>query len=109
MLHLALPIPRVGYPRAWVKAAEKQLKGKKVESLETMTAEGIKLKPLYGAADLESCSALADPEHDAPGLFPYHRWARILCLTFAPSDKSAGLAWQHMYGRHVGFDPMCRE
>lgn len=62
-----------GYPEAWVKAAEKQLKGKKVESLENMTAEGVTLKPLYGPADLERCGALANPEHDAPGLFPYHR------------------------------------
>lgn len=58
-----------------MKAAEKQLKGKKVESLENMTAEGITLKPLYGPADLERCGALADSERDAPGLFPYHRWA----------------------------------
>lgn len=69
-----------GYPEAWVKAAEKQLKGKKVESLENMTAEGVTLKPLYGPADLERCGALANPEHDAPGLFPYHRWASRFAL-----------------------------
>lgn len=58
-----------------MKAAEKQLRGKKVESLESKTPEGITLKPLYSAADLERCEVIADAEHDAPGLFPYHRCA----------------------------------
>lgn len=66
---------RAGYPAAWVKAAEKALKGKKVESLESATPEGITLKPLYCASDLERCEAVADPEQNAPGLFPFHRWA----------------------------------
>lgn len=56
-----------------MKAAEKQLKGKTVGSLESSTPEGITLKPLYCASDLERCEAIADKEHDAPGLFPYHR------------------------------------
>lgn len=61
------------YPEAWIKAAEKQMKGKKVESLERKTPEGIVLKPLYNSSDLGRCEALADSNHDAPGLFPYHR------------------------------------
>lgn len=63
-----------------MKAAEKQLKGKKVESLESSTPEGITLKPLYSAADLERCEAVADAEHDAPGLFPYHRCAAAVAV-----------------------------
>lgn len=62
-----------GYPEAWVKAAEKKLKGRTVEALESETPEGIVLKPLYCAADLERCRVVADAERDAPGLFPYHR------------------------------------
>lgn len=63
----------VGYPKAWAKVAEKSLKGESVESLESKTPEGITLKPLYCAADVKRCEAVADAERDAPGLFPYHR------------------------------------
>lgn len=72
----------IGYPEAWVKAAEKKLKGAKVESLERDTPEGIKLKPVYCATDLERCEAVADADRNAPGLFPYHRLV-LLCCCFA--------------------------
>ena len=60
-------------------AAEKKLKGANVESLERDTPEGIKLKPVYCAADLERCEAVADADRNAPGLFPYHRLVLLLC------------------------------
>lgn len=68
-----------------MKAAEKKLKGKKVDSLERETPEGIKLKPVYCAADLERCEAVADADRNAPGLFPYHRLvgAAVLLLCTA--------------------------
>lgn len=50
------------------------MKGKTVESLERETPEGITFKPLYTAVDLERCEVVADPERDAPGLFPFHRY-----------------------------------
>ncbi|CAN0200655.1 unnamed protein product [Ectocarpus sp. 6 AP-2014] len=73
-----------GYPEAWVETAEKKLKGSKVESLERRTPEGITLKPLYSAADLGRCEAVADPEQDAPGLFPYHRGPYATMYTARP-------------------------
>ncbi|MBT3708544.1 MAG: hypothetical protein HOG19_03810, partial [Gammaproteobacteria bacterium] len=36
----------------WQSAAEKQLKGKSIDSLNTETPEGIELKALYTADDL---------------------------------------------------------
>lgn len=72
-LRFSLLAAMAEYPEAWIKAAEKQMKGKKVGSLERETPEGIALKPLYSSSDLTRCEALADADRDAPGLFPYHR------------------------------------
>ena len=36
----------------WIETAEKQMKGKSIETLEWMTPEGIKVRPLYTAEDL---------------------------------------------------------
>lgn len=55
-----------------------------MESLERKTPEGVTLKPLYGAADLERCEAVADPTQDGPGLFPYHRCVPSCLLLFYP-------------------------
>ena len=57
----------------WQKATEKQLKGKGLDSLTWHTPEGIDVKPLYTAEDLEK---LADEGYDAntmPGLAPFVR------------------------------------
>jgi len=53
----------------WAELAAKQMKGKSVDSLDWMTPEGIKVKALYTAADLEGLEA-AD---SLPGLAPYTR------------------------------------
>ena len=89
MSKMSIPLPLAlfshkGYPEAWRRTAEKKLKGAKVESLESKTPEGVTLKPLYTAADLERCEAVADPTQDAPGLFPFHRCVR-LCFAHAIS------------------------
>ena len=53
----------------WELAAEKQMKGKPVESLTRTTAEGIAVKALYTSADLENL-----PYQDSlPGLEPFIR------------------------------------
>ncbi len=53
----------------WRAAAEKQLKGKSVDTLDSTTPEGVRLKALYTAADA------ADLEYadTMPGLEPYIR------------------------------------
>ena len=53
----------------WQAAAEKQLKGKPVSSLETQTAEGLNLKALYTAEDIAGLPFA----NTMPGLEPYVR------------------------------------
>jgi methylmalonyl-CoA mutase len=56
-------------PQAWKELAEKQLRGKELDSLTWATAEGIDIKPLYTAedtADLEYVNTM-------PGMSPYIR------------------------------------
>jgi len=51
----------------WAAAASKQMKGKNPDTLVWNTLEGIPIKPLYTAKDIEN---LPD---ELPGLFPYTR------------------------------------
>ena len=53
----------------WTRQAEKQLKGKPVESLNTDTAEGIELKALYTKKDLDGL----DDIDTMPGVAPFIR------------------------------------
>ena len=54
---------------AWKAEAEKQLKGKPLDSLTRNTPEGIELKPLYTAEDLEEL----EYSNSMPGLEPFIR------------------------------------
>ncbi len=53
----------------WKELAEKQMKGKSVDTLNWNTPEGIPVKPLYTAKDLESIEHL----NALPGMAPYVR------------------------------------
>ena len=53
----------------WKAEAEKQLRGKPLESLNRITPEGIELKPLYTAEDLEAL----EYTNSMPGLEPFIR------------------------------------
>ncbi len=53
----------------WAELASKQMKGKSVDALDWMTPEGIKVKALYTAEDLENMEAV----NSLPGLPPYKR------------------------------------
>ena len=52
----------------WADLASKQMKGKSVDTLDWMTPEGIKVKALYTAEDLEGMEA-----NTLPGMAPYTR------------------------------------
>jgi len=52
----------------WKELASKQMKGKSVDALDWLTPEGIKIKPLYTAEDLENLDA-----NTLPGMEPYTR------------------------------------
>jgi len=53
----------------WEELARKELKGREVSELDWHTAEGIRLKPLYTAADLEELEVA----NTLPGFFPFLR------------------------------------
>lgn len=53
----------------WRELAEKQMRGKPLDSLSWTTPEGIEVKPLYTAEDLESLESV----NTLPGLAPYVR------------------------------------
>ncbi len=64
----------------WKTLAEKELRGKPLESLNWETAEGIKVKPLYTADDV------ADLDHTGtvPGIAPYTRGPRATMYAGRP-------------------------
>lgn len=53
----------------WLKAVEKSLKNESVDSLNRLSPEGITIKPLYDASDLETRNI--DPGY--PGQYPFTR------------------------------------
>ena len=53
----------------WEELARKELKGREVSELDWHTAEGIRLRPLYTAADLEEL----EMANTLPGFFPFLR------------------------------------
>jgi methylmalonyl-CoA mutase len=65
---------------AWRKLAAKELGGKDPESLAWETAEGLRVKPLYTAADLEGLGFT----DTLPGLFPYLRGPRATMYANRP-------------------------
>ncbi len=64
----------------WSELATKELKGRSVDSLTITSAEGIPIKPVYTAADLESL-AFVDT---LPGLFPFLRGPYATMYTNRP-------------------------
>ena len=69
----------------WQSLAEKDLRGKPLATLDWRTPEGITVKPLYTAADLETIEAEGFPWRDAiPGLAPYLRGPRATMYANRP-------------------------
>ena len=64
----------------WIETAEKQMKGKSIETLEWTTPEGIKVKPLYTAEDLEGMESA----NTLPGMAPYVRGPMATMYTGRP-------------------------
>ena len=69
----------------WTELAAKELRGKPLDSLDWHTPEGIAVKPLYTAADLEAIEATGFPWRDAiPGVPPYLRGPRATMYANRP-------------------------
>jgi methylmalonyl-CoA mutase len=69
----------------WAQLAQGELKGKPLDGLDWTTPEGISIKPLYTAADLEQIEAAGFPLSDQmPGFPPYLRGPRATMYTNRP-------------------------
>jgi methylmalonyl-CoA mutase len=69
----------------WTELAAKELRGKPLSALDWRTPEGITVKPLYTAADLEAIEAGGFPLRDAvPGVPPYLRGPRATMYANRP-------------------------
>lgn len=64
----------------WMELAAKELRGKPVESLNWMTPEGIEVKPLYTAEDIEGMECV----NTLPGIGPYVRGPRATMYAGKP-------------------------
>ncbi len=64
----------------WNKLAEKELRGKPLDSLDWTTSEGIQVKPLYTASDLEGMAHL----DSLPGFEPFVRGPKATMYTGRP-------------------------
>ncbi|MBT7614935.1 MAG: methylmalonyl-CoA mutase, partial [Rhodospirillaceae bacterium] len=67
-------------PGDWRELAQKELKGGSPDDLVRQTPEGIAVKPLYTAADLEALQEL----DTLPGVAPYMRGVRATMYTNRP-------------------------
>jgi methylmalonyl-CoA mutase len=67
------------YPK-WKELASKEMRGKPAESLDWQTPEGIQVKPLYTAEDLERFEHL----NSLPGFAPYTRGPRATMYAHRP-------------------------
>src|SRR4051794_891775 len=69
----------------WTELAAGELRGKTIESLDWHTPEGITVKPLYTAADLEAIEAAGFEYREAiPGVPPYLRGPRATMYANRP-------------------------
>src|SRR3954464_4009906 len=69
----------------WAQLAATELRGKPLDSLDWQTPEGITVKPLYTADDLEAIETAGFPWRDAiPGVPPYLRGPRATMYANRP-------------------------
>jgi methylmalonyl-CoA mutase len=68
----------------WKTLAGGELRGKPLDSLDWITPEGIRVKPLYTAADLERIAAHGFPLDSMPGFPPYLRGPRATMYANRP-------------------------
>ena len=64
----------------WKDLAEKELRGKKLDTLNVKTAEGIEIKPLYTASDIQGLDYL----NSVPGKEPFVRGPRATMYAGRP-------------------------
>ena len=74
--------PKTGKPTLddWKRLAEKELRGRSLEELTWSTPEGIDVRPLYTAADMEGL----EPSEGLPGFAPFMRGPRATMYAGRP-------------------------
>lgn len=75
-------LTHVKYPTEWATKATKELRGKDPSTLEWRSPEGVTLKPLYTASDLDP--SLNPEQQEAPGVYPYKRGPYATMYTAKP-------------------------
>ena len=69
----------------WAQLSQAELRGRPVDSLDWATSEGIRVKPLYTAADLEGIEHAGVALRDVmPGFPPYLRGPRATMYANRP-------------------------
>jgi methylmalonyl-CoA mutase len=68
----------------WMALAAKELRGKPFAALDWATPEGIRVKPLYSAADLDAIAGQGFPLATMPGFPPYLRGPRATMYANRP-------------------------
>ena len=68
----------------WQSAASRELKGREPQELIWQTPEGIDVKPLYSAADLDAIEAEGHPLGSLPGMSPFMRGPRATMYSGRP-------------------------
>lgn len=82
--------------KQWEALASKELKGKGPDALNWQTLEGITVKPLYTAADVEDLPQMGE----VPGVAPFTRGVRAtMAITRAALDDPAICGVLHRRGR----------
>jgi len=69
---------------SWEAAATRELKGRDPQELIWHTPEGLPIKPIYSAADLEEIAAAGHPQDSLPGISPFMRGPRATMYTGRP-------------------------
>src|SRR5258708_26658888 len=80
----------------WEKLAAKELRDKPVSSLDWMTPEGILVKPLYTAADLENLETLGS----LPGFPPFTRGPKAALYAGRPWTVRQDAAFSTAHESH---------
>ena len=68
----------------WHAAATRELKGGDPQQLVWQTPEGLDIKPIYSAADLDDIEAAGHPLGSLPGMAPFMRGPRATMYTGRP-------------------------
>jgi hypothetical protein len=100
------------YPEGWTPLAEKELRGKPLDSLQWHTPEGITIKPLYSQEDVkelkiaqgEACRGWLSPS--CPPMW-HHVTGAVMFNSAWAVPLHAGAVRDHVYGQALDHPAVC--